>query len=44
MKEGLIVKSRHVLAAVLVTYLVISLVPSLGLMSLLGKTGKGKKG
>jgi len=38
------VKSRHLWAAVLITYLVISLVPSLGLMALLGKTGKGKKG
>jgi hypothetical protein len=34
-------KHRAVIAAVLVTYLVISFVPQLGLMSLVGK-GKGK--
>jgi hypothetical protein len=28
---------KHVVAAVLVTYLIMSFVPSLGLMSLLGK-------
>lgn len=30
-------KNKHVLAAILITYLVISFVPSLGLMSLMGK-------
>lgn len=34
-------RNKHVIFAVLVTYLVLSFVPSLGLMSLLGK-GKGK--
>ena len=34
-------RNKHVIAAVLVTYLVISFVPSLGLMNILGK---GKKG
>ena len=34
-------RTKHVIAAVLVTYLVISFVPSLGLMNILGK---GKKG
>lgn len=36
-------KSKHVFAAVLVTYLILSFVPQLGLMSLLGKAkGKGR--
>lgn len=36
-------KNKHVLAAVLVTWLILSFVPQLGLMSLLGKAkGKGK--
>lgn len=35
--------NKHVLFAVLVTYLVISFMPQMGLMSLLGK-GKRKKG
>lgn len=30
-------KNKHVFVAVLVTYLVISFVPSLGLMNLIGK-------
>lgn len=34
-------RNKHVVVAVVVTYLVLSFVPSLGLMSLLGK---GKKG
>jgi hypothetical protein len=34
------VKNKHVLFAVLLTYLVISFVPQIGLMSLIGK---GKK-
>jgi len=37
------VKHKSVLVAVLVTYLVVSFVPQIGLMSLIGK-GKGKKG
>lgn len=36
-------KNKHVLAAVIVTYLLISFVPQLSLMNLIGK-GKGKKG
>ncbi len=36
-------RNKHVLAAVLLTYLLISFVPSLSLMSLLGK-GKKKGG
>jgi hypothetical protein len=35
------VKNKHVLAAVIVTYLLISFVPQLSLMNLIGK---GKKG
>ena len=31
---------KHVFAAVLVTYLIMSFVPGLGLMSLMGKKGK----
>ena len=34
-------RNKHVIAAVLVTYLVISFVPSLGLMNILGKGTKG---
>ena len=34
-------RNKHVIVAVLLTYLVISFVPSLGLMSLMGKK-KGK--
>lgn len=34
-------KNKHVIVAVLVTYLVMSFVPSLGLMNILGR---GKKG
>ena len=34
-------KNKHVLFAVLVTYLVMSFVPSLGLMNIVGK-GKSK--
>lgn len=39
-------KHKHVLFAVLATYLLISFVPQLSLMSLIGKGkgGKGKKG
>lgn len=33
---------KHVLAAILVTYLLLSFVPQIGLMALLGKGGKGK--
>lgn len=36
-------KHKNVLFAVLITYVVISFVPQLGLMALLGK-GKGGKG
>ena len=35
-------RNKHVLAAVLITYLLISFVPSLSLTSLLGKRKKGK--
>lgn len=35
-------KHKHVFIAVLITYLVISFVPQIGLMNLIGK-GKGKK-
>ena len=34
-------KNKHVLTAVVITYLIMSFVPSLGLMNLVGK-GKGK--
>jgi hypothetical protein len=37
-------KNKHVFWAVLLTYLVMSFVPSLGLMSLLGKGKGGGKG
>jgi hypothetical protein len=37
------VKHKHVLAAVAVTYLVMSFVPQIGLMSVLGKRGGGGK-
>jgi len=36
-------KHKSVIVAVIVTYVVISFVPQIGLMSLIGK-GKGKKG
>lgn len=36
-------KNKHILFAVLATYLLISFVPQLSLMNLIGK-GKGKKG
>ena len=36
-------RNKHILAAVLVTYLVLSFVPQIGLMVLIGKKGKGKK-
>jgi hypothetical protein len=37
------VRNKHILAAVLVTWLILSFVPQLGLMSLLGRAkGKGK--
>jgi hypothetical protein len=35
------VKNKHVLAAALVVYLLVSFVPQIGLMNLIGK-GKGK--
>lgn len=35
-------KHKHILVAVLLTYLLVSFVPQLSLMSLIGK-GKGKK-
>ena len=36
-------RNKHILAAVLVTWLILSFVPQLGLMSLLGRAkGKGK--
>lgn len=38
-------KNKHVVVAVIVTYLVMSFVPSLGITSLLGKFGgSGSKG
>ena len=37
-------RNKHVLAAVLITYLLISFVPSLALTNLLGKRKKGKAG
>lgn len=36
-------KNKHVIVAVLVTYLLLSFVPQLSLMNLIGK-GKGGKG
>jgi hypothetical protein len=39
------VKHKHILGAVVLTYLILSFIPQLGLMSLLGKAkGKGKGG
>jgi hypothetical protein len=35
-------RSKHVFIAVLLTYLVISFVPSLGLMNFIGKGKKGQ--
>lgn len=35
-------RNKHVLVAVLVTYLILSFVPSLGLMTFLGKAKGGK--
>lgn len=35
-------KHKHVLAAVVITYVVMSFVPQLGIMSLLGKKPKGR--
>lgn len=35
-------KNKHVLVAVIVTYLVMSFVPQIGLMSFLGKGSGGK--
>lgn len=35
-------RNKHILVAVLATYLVLSFVPQIGLMSIIGKKGKGK--